>query len=190
MKKFRILAVLLIGCLFLNGFIFINPSSATAETVSDVNAVKAARFEHMLNINTVYGDDFYDNQQLVNAAMIMLKSYADDDGFVKSEIVSAYIKDMYDIDVDINEKINEGLPQRDGYVLLIPRGHSEYKHTVTSVRTYEDYILVVSTVKVKTHDSGEYTVTAHTRFAENENSSFGYTIINSELIELGDTIKI
>lgn len=190
MKKIRILAILIIGCLFLNAFIGAKPSTATAEIVSDINAVKSARFEHMLNINTVYGDDFYDNQKLVNAAMIMLKSYADDNGFVKSEIVSAYIKDLYDIDIDINEKINEGFPQRDGYVLLIPRGHSEYEHTVTSVQTYEDYILVVSSVRVKTHDGGEYTVTAHTRFAENQNSSFGYTIISSELIELGNAIKI
>ena len=190
MKKLSILAVLLIGCLFLNGFIPVAPSTHESAAAVDIDAVKAARFENMLNINTVYGDAFYDNQLLVNAAMIVLKNYADDDGFIKSEIVSSYIKDMYDIDIDINEKINEGFPSKDGYILLIPRGYSEYKHTVTNVQTFEDFILVKSVVTVKTHDNGSYTVDAETRFAENENSSFGYSIISSELSEKTNALKI
>ncbi len=190
MKKLGILAILLIGCLFLNGFIPVAPAKAEATVTPDINAVQAARFENLLNMNTVYGDAFYDNQLLVNAAMIVLKNYADDDGFVRSEIVSAYIKDMYDIDIDINEKINEGYPQKDGYILLIPRGYSEYRHTVTNIQTLPDYILVHSTVTVKTHDNGTYTVTAETRFTENEQSAFGYNIISSDLTENTDAIRI
>lgn len=188
MKKLSILCFVLIGCLFLNGFICVAPKANLTEPQKD--NILAARFENMLNNNTVYGDDFYDNQKLVNSAMIVLKNYADEDGFIKSEIVSAYIKDMYDIDIDINEKINEGYPQKDGYVLLIPRGHLEYKHSVISIKEFDDYILVTSAVTVKTHDNGEYAATAKTSFAKSSTNSFGYTIINSELIENTNAIRI
>ncbi len=187
MKKFSILALLLCCCLFLNGFISVAPAVAPK---ADVNAVKSARFQNMLNINTVYGEDFLDNQKLVNAAMIVLKDYADDEGFVESSIVSAYIKDMYDINVDINEKINEGLPQKDGHVLLIPRGYSIYKHTVTNVQTCDGYILVTSDVSVHTHEGDTLKFTAQTKFIENENSSFGFSILDSVLIEKTESIKI
>lgn len=188
MKKLSILCLILTVCLLLNGFIGVAPETAAAPAEKDL--VLAARFENILNHNTVYGDDFYDNQKLVNSAMIMLKNYADNDGFIKEEIVSAYIKDMYDIDIDINEKINAGYPQKDGYVLLIPRGHNEYTHTVTKTENFGDYILVTSLVSVKTHDNGTYSTICKTRFAESELSSFGYTIISSELIEKTNALKI
>lgn len=191
MKKLTFLCLVLCCCLFLNGFITVAPKTdVIIEPAVNMNKVQAARFENILNHNTVYGDAFYDNQLLVNAAMIVLKNYADDDGFVKEEIVTTYIKDMYDIDIDINEKINEGLPYKDGYVLLIPRGHSEYEHSVTSIKTYDDYILVKSTVKVKTHDNGEYMAEAVTKFAENEKSAFGYSIISSDINEQNEAIKM
>ena len=188
MKKLSILCLCLAACLMLNGFICVAPKTAASEP--EKNLVLAARFENMLNNSTVYGDDFYDNQQLVNSALIVLKNYADEDGFIKEEIVSAYIKDMYDIDVDINEKINEGYPQKDGYVLLIPRGHSEYSHTVTTIKELEDYILVTSFVTVKTHDNGSFNTTCETRFAKSDSGSFGYIIISSNLGANSDAIRI
>lgn len=188
MKKLSILCLVLAVFLLVNGFVGVAPETAAAPAEKDL--VLAARFENILNHNTVYGDDFYDNQKLVNSAMIMLKNYADEDGFINENIVSAYIKDMYDIDIDINEKINAGYPQKEGYVLLIPRGHSEYIHTVTKTENMGDYILVTSTVSVKTHDNGTYQAICKTRFAESEASSFGYTIISSELIEKTNALKI
>ena len=146
--------------------------------------------ENILNLNTVYDADFYDNQKLVNAALLRLQSYADEDGFVKNEIVTAYIKDMYDIDLIINEKINEGYPQRDGAVLIIPRGYSEYSHSVKNIEVFEDYILVTSSVTVATHDNGTYTTECKTVVTENEESVFGYSIINSEIAEAQDYLKI
>lgn len=188
MKKFSVLAVLLCCCLFLNGFISVAPVAQAP--AADVNAVKAARFQNMLNINTVYGDDFLDNQKLVNAAMIVLKDYADDAGFIETSVVSSYIKDMYDINIDINEKINEGLPQKDGYVYLIPRGYSVYEHNVTGVKTTDDYILVTSNVLVHTHEGDTLKFTAQTKFIENTNSIFGYSILDSILIENSNNLKI
>ena len=180
MKKLSALVILLCCCLFLNGFICVAPASpATAET----DKVLEARLGNLLNINTVYGDDFLDNQKLVNAAMIMLKGYADDEGFVKNEIVSTYIKDMYDIDVDINENINAGLPQKEGYVLLIPRGHSVYTHDIISVTDMEDFLLVVSEAQIRTHDGEVHTAECVTKVIENEQSIFGFSILDSVLTE-------
>mgnify|MGYP003308203193 CR=1 FL=1 len=39
-------------------------------------------------------------------------------------------------------------------------------------------------------DNGEYTAKAITRLAENEQSSFGYNIISSELIKNTDAVRI
>lgn len=181
MKKLSALVILLCCCLFLNGFICVAPASPA--TAAETDMVLEARLENMLNINTVYGEDFLDNQKLVNAAMIMLKSYADDEGFVKNEIVSTYIKDMYDIDVDINENINAGLPQKEGYVLLIPRGHSVYSHDVISVTDMEDYLLVVSEVQIRTHDGETHTTECVTKIIENSQSIFGFSILDSVLTE-------
>ena len=188
MKKLSVLVCLLCCCLFLNGFIVAPASQNSA--APDLDAVKAARFQNMLNINTVYGEDFLDNQKLVNAAMIVLKSYADEDGFIENAIVSTYIKDMYDINVDINEKINQGLPQRDGHVLLIPRGHSVYSHKVTEITENADFILVVSSVTVTTHEGDLFQFDCETKFIENELSSFGYSILDSVLIEKTESLKM
>ena len=188
MKKLSILVVLLSCCLFLNGFISVAPVADNA--APSLDEVKAARFENLLNINTVYGEDFLDNQKLVNAALVVLKGYADDEGFIENAIVSAYIKDMYDINLDINEKINEGLPQKEGYVLLIPRGHSVYNHTVTAIEENENFVLVTSNVVVTTHEGDVLNLTAETKFIENENSSFGYSIIDSVLFEKAVGLKI
>ncbi len=191
MKKLSILALFLVCCLFLNGFICVAPENAVAtETKDSSSEVLKARMENILNLNTVYDNDFYDNQKLVNAALLRLQPYADDDGFVKNEIVSAYIKDMYDIDLLINEKINEGYPQKSGYVLIIPRGYSEYSHTVENIEVFEDYILVTSKVTVATHDNGSYEAECKTAVIENENSVFGYSIINSEISDNNDYLKI
>lgn len=181
MKKFTALVVLLCCCLCLNGFVCVAPYSSTPAE-PDINEIKAARFENMLNINTVYGEDFLDNQKLVNAAAIVLKNYADDDGFIENGIVTAYIKDMYDIDIDINCNINKNFPQKEGYTLIIPRGYSVYEHTVTSVQTHNGYIFVTSNVTVKTHDGYIYETTAETKFIENANGTFGYSIIDSVLL--------
>ncbi len=191
MKKLSILCFVLIGCLFLNGFICVAPEVPVVNEVkAETNDVLKARIENILNLNTVYDADFYDNQKLVNAALLRLQSYADEDGFVKNEIVSAYIKDMYDIDLLINEKINEGYPQKEGSVLIIPRGYSEYSHTVSEIEVFEDYILVISNVSVATHDNGTYTAECKTVVTENEESVFGYSIINSEITEADDYLKI
>lgn len=187
MKKLSLVCLMLVCCIFLNGFISAAPVSSQPD---NSNAVLKARLENLLNQNTVYGEDFLDNQKLVNAAMIVLKGYADEDGFVKNEIVSAYIKDMYDINLDINEKINPDLPQKEGHVLLVPRGYSVYSHNITDIIMKDGYILVISNVVISSHDAQVKTVKAETKFIENEASIFGYSILDSVLSKEDNTSKI
>lgn len=188
MKKLSVLVCLLCCCLVLNGFIVAPASQNSA--APDLDAVKAARFQNLLNMSTVYGEDFLDNQKLVNAALVVLKNYADEEGFIENAIVSTYIKDMYDINLDINEKINEGLPQKEGYVLLIPRGHSVYNHTVTEITEKDSFILVTSSVTVTTHEGETFELECQTKFIENEQSSFGFSILDSVLTEKTESFKM
>lgn len=189
MKKLTLIAAVLACCVFLNGFICVAPVSESNAHVNN-NLVVTARLENLLNQNTVYDDDFYSNQNLVNAATIVLKGYADEDGFIKNEIVSAYIKDMYDINIDLTKGINPDLPQKEGYVLLVPRGYSVYSHKITNIENIGNQLIVTSFVRISTHDGQEFNKQAETIFIENENSIFGYSILNSQLTEQNLGLKI
>ena len=186
MKRFILLSLFLIGCLCMNGFILppveqsapLNPS---VQVPADKEKVEEARILNLLNLNNIYGDDFTDNEALVNAAAINLRSYASANGFIENSIITSYIKDIYDIDLEITEDININMPKKQGYVYLIPRGYSSYTHEIISISKGEDFIKVTSLVSVNAHDGLDVIGTATTILIKNENSSFGYNIINSEI---------
>ena len=186
MKRFALLSLFLICCLCMNGFI-LPPLETIAEdepvivTVADDSKIAEAKIQNLLNLNNVYGDDFTNNEALVNAAAINLRSYANENGFIENNVVVSYLKDIYDIDVEINDTINVNLPQKQGYVYLIPRGYSAYTHEIISVNECEDFITVVSLVFVDTHDGQISIGTATTKLVKNAKSSFGYNIIDSEI---------
>lgn len=186
MKRFILLSLFLIGCLCMNGFILPpveedlpEPPKATAPI--DTEKVAEAKILNLLNLNNVYGEDFTDNEALVNAAAINLRSYATESGFIEDDIVTAYIKDIYDIDIEITDSINVNMPKKQGYVYLIPRGYTAYSHEIISVTDNGDYVTVISFVSVDSHDSNTVIGTATTKLAKNENASFGYNIISSDI---------
>lgn len=183
MKKFSLTCLFLTLCLCLNGFIFVSSAPASAAVLSKPSeiGVATARFENMLNMNFVYGDDFCNNESLVNAAAISVLGEVDDDGFIPSDSVTAFIKDFYDIDMVITKNINSSLPQRDGFVYVVPRGYTTYEHDVVSVIRDGDYYSVVSSVKINLHTGESYIATANSVFMINHDSSFGYSLISSEL---------
>ena len=186
MKRFILLSLFLIGCLCMNGFIapparIQKSDEAPIIALADNEKVFEAHIANLLNLNNVYGEDFTDNEALVNAAALNLRSYANEFGFIKNEIVTAYIKDIYDIDIEINDKINADMPKRDGYVYLIPRGYTAFSHEVLSITDNGDFLTVISIVSVNTHDSYSTVGTATTRLEKNANASFGYNIISSDI---------
>ncbi len=186
MKRFILLSLFLIGCLCMNGFILPPaeqelPEPPAVSAPADAEKVKEAKLLNLLNLNNVFGEDFTDNEALVNAAAINLRSYATEQGFIDSDIVTAYIKDIYDIDIEINDTINVNMPKKQGYVYLIPRGYTAYSHEIISVTDNGDYITVISFVSVNSHDNNTIIGTATTNLAKNENASFGYNIISSDI---------
>ena len=183
MKRFILVFLSLIACLSVN--IIATSSAADAGTVPateiaapNTEKVTAARLENILNLNNVFNDDFTNNETLVNKSAIALRAYADDDGFIKNDVVVSYIKNMYDVDMVITEDINKNMPKKAGCVYLIPRGYSVYTHKILSVTDEGEYIKVISAVSAKSHDNSESIGTAVTFFKKNEASAFGYNIIN------------
>ena len=186
MKRFVLISLFLIGCLCMNGFIVpptetIKDDTAPVVVAPDKEKVFEAHIANLLNLNNVYGEDFTDNEALVNAAAINLHTYANESGFIPNEIVTAYIKDIYDIDIEINDSINVNMPKKQGYVYLIPRGYSVFTHEIISITDNGDYLTVVSLVSVDTHDSVTTLGTATTRLSKNESASFGYNNICSDI---------
>ncbi len=189
MKRFTLVCLLLIGCLCMNGFIIAPAKSAdvtdaansniTAKATPDMQEVEKAHLEHILSINNIYGDGFTDNETLVNSAALTLRSYADSDGFIPEEIVTAHIKALYDIDLVITDNINSEMPKKEGYVYLIPRGYTSYTHDIISATWDGDTMVVYSAITANYHDSGTILGTATSILQKNENSEFGYNILDA-----------
>ncbi len=182
MKRILAIVIVLALCLAVNGFI--SPTTATstsAAEAADPQKVLAARIENMLNNSNVFGEEFVSNEALVNKSAVMLREYADEDGFIPEDIVIAYVKDMYGISLVITPDINAGMPQKEGCVYLIPKGYSVYTHRVISVEETTDCITVISEVSADYHDASGDTATAKTILVRNASAGYGFNILNSEL---------
>ncbi len=183
MKKLAVLIAALVACFMINSFITPAASASPSKTAdnADLSKVMEARIENMLNNNSVFGEEFLNNEALVNKSAFALREYADDEGFIPEEIVVAYIKDMYDIDMVITEDINSDMPQKQGCVFLIPRGYSEYYHTVLSLEETKECITVTSAVFTSAHDGGEAVGIAKTVLVRNSAANFGFNILSCEV---------
>lgn len=184
MKRARYIALILAVVMTVCVFVF-NPVSASRikadSKKADPAKIAAAKIENMLNINNVFGDDFTDNEALVNLAAINLLDYADDEGFIPEAKIVSFIKDMYDIDVVITDDINSDFPKKDGFVYLIPRGYTVFTHDIISIEYNGDVITVISNVSARFHDGFENIGTAETILQKNPASAFGFNILNCEL---------
>ena len=174
-----IIAVIICVCAFV-------PASSTSvaepvvENSSEMGALEA-RFTNMLNRNFVYGDTFNSAQAVVDNSTLALLNKRDEDGFINEQIVKTFVKDMYGIEFEIDNSINN-LPTKQDSVYVAPRGYTSFSHKILSVKTNEDgSYTVISAVVEKGHDAEESSITATTLFVKNENSSFGFNIISSDL---------
>ena len=163
-------------------------STASAEnaTVSenfDKEKVLEARFLNMLNHSFAYDEELASVEDLVNCAVTALcVTKGTDDSFIEESRVEDYLYNMYGVEVENLSSVNADFPKKDGYVYVIPRGYTVYKHTIDSVRLNEDGSYTVTTsVTLDSHD-GKEEGKAVTLFVKNSNSQFGFNIISSDII--------
>lgn len=163
-----------------------------AETVDNKPAVQAAdtdkvleaRFLNMLNHSFAYGEDLGSVEALVNCSVAALCNMdgGAEESFMDETRVKDYLHNMYGVEVENLSSVNAEFPKKDGYVYIIPRGYTVYKHTVDSVMLNEDGSYTVTTlVNIDSHD-GEENGRAVTLFVKNSDSQFGFNIISSEII--------
>jgi len=197
-KVLALILMLAVLCVSTSSFM---PSSVAATDEIVVEQVEApeydaekaleVRFETILNRNFSYNEEIGDVDVLVNNSILALldKRDADDESFIAEEIVASFVYDMYGIEIVDFSEFNADMPSKEGYVYIIPRGYSVYNHNVTDIIENEDGTFTVSSkVVIDEHDDVETEFSATTLFVKNENSTFGYNIIYSDIIE--NTIAI
>ena len=191
--KIRYFASLVLALAMLASFsvIYANPAESDAlvddNSASSQNADKEkvleARFLNMLNHSYAYDEELASVEDLVNCAVTALCVSGDiDDSFIEQSRVEDYLYNMYGVEVENLSSVNADFPKKDGYVYIIPRGYTVYKHTIESVRLNEDGSYTVTTnVTLDSHD-GDGEGKAVTLFVENSDSQFGFNIISSDII--------
>ncbi len=188
MKRFTFVAMFLIGCLCMNGFMTMpktaqeDPDEIVIETEFSGEKAFESHIVNLLNLNNVYGEDFTDNEKLVNKAAISMRSYANANGFIEEAVITSFVKDMYDIDLVITDDINKDMPKREGFVYLIPRGYTLYNHTIMDITDMGEYLSVTSSVNILYHNNYVEVGTATTKLIKNPNCSFGYSIMDAQII--------
>lgn len=155
-----------------------------AVQTADADKVLEARFLNMLNHSFAYGEDLGSVEALVNCSVAALFNMdgGAEESFIKENRVEDYMYNMYGVEAENVSSINAEYPHKDGYVYIIPRGYTVYKHTIDSVMLNEDGSYTVTTlVNIDSHD-GEENGKAVTLFVKNSDSQFGFNIISSEII--------
>ncbi len=198
MRKNIILSVMLTLCVVVLSFACIKSDgvnqtvsqngNTSVRTISHGSATtdKAleARFLNMLNHNYVYNEAFYDDAFLVNNSMPALLDAAEE-SYIEQDYLSDYLFNMYGKVYNGFAFLGDNLPQKDGFVYIIPSGYNEYNHTVVSVTDNADGSYTVLTdVVISYLDGTEESLKCETLFLEAEDSAFGFNILYSDIIEV------
>lgn len=157
----------------------------------EVDAVKTARFINMLNHNYVYGIDFLTVDDMLSESIVGLLDARDSENpdFIKESYIKDFMYSMYGVEIVDMSNFQSDMPKLEGYVYIMPRGFSEYSHSLVSARENEDGTYTVTTdVAVSAHDGIGRICKAVTLFVENTDSQYGYNIVSSELIENGSEV--
>lgn len=183
MKKL-ITAVLICSMILMSlcSFVPVKSVEAKEETVVvDATKVLEKRFLNMLNHNFVYGEDFYDDEALLNASALALLSLAKD-GFIDEAYLKDYVFNMYGKIYDNFDGINNDMPKQDGGFYVIPRGYDLYEHTIDSIIANEDgSYTVITNVIIDYHFGEKVEAIGTTFFLPSEESQFGFNILYSDL---------
>lgn len=162
-------------------------TKVSAATQSEVKTnPNEARFLNMLNDNFVYNSDFDDADAIVNNASLALLGLRDSDNqdFIADIYVKDFVKDMYGIEIADMSGINADCPQLEGYLYVVPRGYTNYKHTIVSVEENEDAsYTVISDIVALNHDAQAKPQKAVSLFVKNSESAFGYNMIYCNIVD-------
>ncbi len=180
MKKF-ISVMLVLSLLLFAGMASLSvQGEENGAVVTHEQKITASRFETMLNNNYALGKDFESVSKLIGAASISLLSHAEN-GTLKNSLVVDFVRNMYGLDALTVADTNSEPLTENGVYQIIPKGFSKYNHTVTEIYTHADGTLTVYSNAVIDGDD-EAPCTAISRFAQNQNSIFGYTLLSCEII--------
>ena len=160
---------------------------------SEDDSVLHSRFLNMLNHNYVYNNDFYFDNLLINNSIIALLHLRDEenDSYINSVYVSDFIFNLYGKIYNDYSFLNTEFPQIDGYVYIVPRGFTEYEHSIVSVeKNLDNSYTVVTDITYETHDGEVVTEKATTLFIENSESIFGFNILYSDIEEAALNITV
>lgn len=147
----------------------------------DMDKVLEKRFLNMLNHSFVYGEDFYDDEALLNASALALLDL-NEDGFIAENYLKDYVFNMYGKIYDNFDGINKDMPKQDGGFYVIPRGYDIYEHTIDSIIANEDgSYTVITNVIIDYHFGEKVEAVGTTFFLPNEESQFGFNILYSDL---------
>ncbi len=182
MKK-RFFAVSILLCAIIMLFSAVTPVTANSKGVSCEEKIRQTRFLNMLNHNFVYNEDFENVDVIVNNSVLsIISSLNEKPEFVEESIVCSYVKNMYGIDITDTSNLNAEFPKKQGYIYVIPRGYTVYKHKMVSCVQNEDGTYLVTTkITVNPHDGVKQVLKAVSLFVKNNNSSFGYNIVYSDI---------
>ena len=183
MKKL-ITAVLICSIILLSLCSFAPVKSVSVEneiSTVDTEKVLEKRFLNMLNHNFVYGEDFYDDEALLNASALALLSLVED-GFIDEAYLKDYVFNMYGKIYNDFDGINQDMPKQDGGFYIIPRGYDLYEHSLVSVTENEDgSYTVITNVVIDYHFGEKVEAIGTTFFLPSEESQFGFNILYSDL---------
>lgn len=184
-KKYTVCIILSLVLMFSFSAFAVKPSdnkvNASKPVTADRTEVLKSRFLNMLNHNFAYGEALDYNEELVNCAALACLDMRDGD-FIAERYIKEYVFNMYGVDIEDFSGINAQFPKKEGFVYIVPRGFSVYKHSGAVISFNEDGTCTVTTVvTVNAHDGEALTGTAVTLFAKNGNSHFRYNIISSNL---------
>ncbi len=162
------------------------PNDSKVLTVAQNNAsdkVLETRFLNMLNHSFVYNEAFYDDAALINSSMIALLDKAEN-SFLDQAVLSDFIFNMYGKKYNDFSFLGENLPEKNGYVYIIPRGYNEYNHKIAGITDNKDgSFTVITDVEISGADNTVENLKCETLFLAAEDSAFGYNILYSDIIE-------
>lgn len=185
MKKTLTIFLSLVLCLSLIGSI----SAAYDEKLHQppVSSDVVIPFEHetevfttMLNKNFLYNEAFVSDADLIEGTMLSIMDEAVEGRLLKNR-VAEFMLDFYG--VTMNENAYDANYIAGEYFYYIPKGFNKAEHVITSIDYDGECYTVCSTANFSAHDAQEEPIKVTSTFIKNENSTFGFNLLNCTIEE-------